>query len=463
MKTKQLFSLLFLFFSLSIQAEIKLPQIIANNMILQQQTQAKIWGWTTNNDVINITTSWDNISYKAIPQNGLWSVKVATPKASYQAYEITISDKKDKIKLSNILIGEVWFCSGQSNMCLPVSGSLNQPQEGSLNDIALSENNNIRMYTVKRKTSDTPYADTEGSWEIAHPSTTGKFSAVAYYFGSMLQKVTKYPIALIYCAWGGTPIEAWMSNDISTPDAKVTLAHKKPSSLYNGMTHSVVGYSIKGAIWYQGEGNRFTPHKYPAQFQAMHKDLQNKWDLGEFPFYLCQIAPYSYNKNEINSAFMREAQLKIAQTQKNTAIAILMDAGEERCIHPREKRKAGERLAYIALAKNYGYTTLQYIAPTYKSVKFEGRTAILSFDNNEYGFDKKNIITEQFEVAGEDKVFHPATQVKVINHEINVTSDKVKSPKAVRYAFKNYIKGALYGANNLPVSSFRTDDWDEVN
>lgn len=242
---------------------------------------------------------------------------------------------------------------------------------------------------------------------------------------------------------------------------------KTPCSLFNGMINSFAGYAMRGVIWYQGEANRFNTKLYPALFAAMRNDWQQRWDIGDFPIYICQVAPYDYDNGKSlseqrNSAFLRETMFKIAVEQPNVEMAVLMDLGEKDCIHASRKRQVGERLSYIALARDYGYDGLEYKAPTYQSATFEDGNATIAFDNISAGFYKNRIITSQFEVAGADHKFHPATEYEIKGNKIVIKSSDVAEPIAVRYAFKDFIDGSLFGANGLPVSSFRSDNWDDV-
>jgi sialate O-acetylesterase len=456
----------------SVFAQLSLPSIFRNDMVLQQQSDVAIWGKGKPGEKINIKTGWDKKAYKTtINNDSIWFVRVRTPKASFQDYNILIQAGKYKQVLRNILIGEVWLCSGQSNMDMRVKGYVNQPTNGSQDDIVNSTNNFLRCYTLKQVSSIQQKYDCPGSWEIASPNTTGNFSATAYYFGRLLQKTINVPVGIIHCSWGGSTIEAWMSPDAMKPfpELKIPVSNddnrtrwKTPTVLYNGMLSAVVGYGMRGAIWYQGESNRTAYQRYAAQFSEMHNDWIKKWDIGEFPIYFCQLAPYKYgDESKYNNAFMREVQQKIAQTQPNTGMAVLMDVGDELCIHPANKKQAGERLAYIALGKNYGFDKFSYQSPEYKSIEIKGNKLTVRFNYASDGLTSFGRALTGFEIAGADKVFYPA-DATLIRVGIELTSPNVPVPVAVRYAFKDYIGGTLFGVNGLPVSSFRSDDWDEI-
>lgn len=463
-----------LFFATLTNAEIKLPAIFGDNMLLQQNTNAKIWGWSDKGQSVCITTSWDNKTYTVDADiSGKWESNIKTPTASNQTYDIKISDNKSSIELHNVLIGEVWLCLGQSNMEMPMKGFKGQPIEGSNEDIFRSRNQNIRIITVKRTSNLEPQDNFIGEWKEATPQTVKEFSATGYYFGRLMNEMLDVPVGLILSSWGGSWLESWMSKEILSSEFKdvklpqsledVKEKNRTPTTLYNGMIHPIKGYTIKGALMYQGESNYDRAKQYPALFQTFVKETRRIWRQGEFPFYYCQIAPYNNppEKNgDFNGAYLREAQYKSAQVIPNSGMVVLMDIGEEFCIHPKKKKIGGERLAMMALAKTYGMTGYAYESPTLGGMTIENSEAILSFDNapmwlTSYGKELKN-----FEIAGEDKVFYPA-KAEIKRSKVVVSSDKVSKPVAVRYAFKDFAEGDLFSTEGLPLSSFRTDDWAE--
>ncbi|MBE3087027.1 MAG: sialate O-acetylesterase, partial [Bacteroidetes bacterium] len=302
----------------TLNGEVKLPAIFGDNMVLQQQTDAAIWGTAAKNATVKVTTSWNNKNYSARAGNdGKWKLKVATPSAG-GPYEVTISDGTT-LRLKNIMIGEVWVCSGQSNMEMPMKGYMNQPIAGSIEAIATSSNPAIRLFTVKKATSLQPLDDFSGSWKNCEPENVSEFSATAYYFGLILYKTLKIPIGLINTSWGGTRIEPWISENgfqkfdfIKLPDKNQegTLSQQTPTVLFNAMINPMVGYGIKGAIWYQGESNRNEADKYEQLLPGMVENWRSVWGVGDFPFYYVQIAPYDYGTTGLSSAYLREAQLK---------------------------------------------------------------------------------------------------------------------------------------------------------
>lgn len=302
--------------SVNLFADIKLPAIFCDNMVMQQQTNAAIWGKASKNSSVKITTSWNNKSYKIrASADGSWKLKVATPKAG-GPYEIVITDGKAFI-LKNVLMGEVWVCSGQSNMEMPMKGYRNMPVLGSLDAIALSSNPNIRLFAVKKASSLNPLDNFTGNWSLCEPENVSDFSATAYYFGLMLNKALKVPIGLINTSWGGTRIEPWISESgfknfdwVKLPEKKPVdkLSPQPPTVLFNAMINPIVGYGIRGAIWYQGESNKNEPQEYQKLLPGLIVNWRSLWGIGEFPFYYMQIAPFDYGAGGLSSAYLREAQ-----------------------------------------------------------------------------------------------------------------------------------------------------------
>ena len=346
-----------------------------------------------------------------------------------------------------------------------------QPVEGTTEELLRCKDKSLRLFTVKRKASLAPLDDVTGQWNEADAASVRDFSATAYYFGRALRMQLDVPVGLIVTAWGGSACEAWMKADWLKAFPKVTLPQsdadmKKlqqrcPTALYNGQMNPLVGYSMRGAIWYQGEDNVTRADYYAELMAAMVKGWRSEWKQGEFPFYYCQIAPYDYSLikwEQYNSAYLREQQAKAETLIPNARMAVLMDAGLEYGIHPRKKREAGERMALLALANTYGVKGMPDFA-VYKSVEFKGDTAVISFDRSkEWVYFENGTTSELFEVAGCDKVFHPATKVWIERNRVYVKCDKVKQPAAIRYAFKDWAQGDLMH-DGLPVSSFRTDSW----
>jgi len=456
------------------QSQVKLPSLFSDNMILQQQSEAAIWGWSENENKITIVPSWDNKVYEVKPDNSKkWKTKISTPKAG-GPYEIKISDGKEII-IKNVLIGEVWLCSGQSNMEMPMKGYKGQPVLGSNEAILKSKNSNIRFITVPRGKTVEMQNDFKGFWLEAEPKTVAEFSATAYFYARLLNEILNVPIGLIHVSYGGSCIETWMSKETTQPYQGKRIPqqgdslkdpNRTPTVLFNSMLNPVIGYGIKGAIWYQGETNYVNADDYSRLFPAMVKEWRSLWELGNFPFYFAQIAPFNYKiykpdvayQEKYNSAYLREAQLKSLDTITNSGMAVLLDIGEEYCIHPSDKKTGGDRLAYLALNKTYGIEGIGADCPVYKAMEIKDSLAILSFDKIPNGLTSFGKEITSFEIAGSDKVFYPA-KAQLKSKSVIVSSPMVKEPIAVRYAFKDFVIGELFSTEGIPVSSFRTDNW----
>lgn len=472
--TKWLFlASVFLAFSYNMYAEISLPAFISDGMVLQQQTNASLWGKAIPHKQILIRTSWDEKEYVSkVNKDGRWQIQVKTPQAG-GPYSVAFIEEQDSVIFSDVWIGEVWLCSGQSNMEMPMKGFKNQPVEGSNMDILKSTNQQLRLFTVKRNSTVSIQEDVEGEWLTSNPASVREFSATAYYYGRLLQEILKVPVGLICSCWGGSTIEAWMDNDMLRPFHEIKIPqneedikekNRTPTALFNAMIAPLVGFTLRGVIWYQGESNYDRHKSYADLFVAMVNGWRRKWNQGAFPFYYCQIAPYDYGlitsqgKEVINSAYLREAQMKAESRIENSGMAVLLDAGLEKGIHPPKKRIAGERLALLALAQTYKIGGIAANSPVYKDVIIKGDTAILSFDRAEMWLTSPSGDLKNFKVAGSDKKFYPA-KAWISRSKVCVRSEAVKHPVAVRYAFENYVEGDLYGTEGLPVSSFRTDNW----
>ncbi|MDB4584313.1 hypothetical protein N9164_14265 [Draconibacterium sp.] len=460
--------LVFFLVSVSLKAEVKLPAIFGDNMVLQQQTDAAIWGNATANKTVKVTTSWNKKSYSTkADSDGKWKLKVQTPVAG-GPYSIDISDGKT-VKLNNVLIGEVWVCSGQSNMQMIMNGYYNQPILGSNEAIATSTNKNIRLITIERDKSLEVKDNFKGDWRACNPGNVADFSATAYFFGRMIQNALDVPVGLICSAWGGTRIEPWISENgfknfdwVNLPDKNQQgdFSQQTPTVLFNAMISPMVGYAIKGGIWYQGESNRNEPKEYEKLMPGLIENWRAEWGIGDFSFFYCQIAPYDYGTNGLNSAYLREAQYNASMALPNMGMACLMDVGEKHNIHPADKEAAGERLAYLALAKTYDMKGFEFSGPKLDNMTVEGSVVKLTFRHAEHGLTAYGKELVNFKVAGENKRFVPATAF-ITNKGITLFLPSVEKPVAVRYAFDDFVVGELYNNEGLPASSFRTDDWEE--
>jgi hypothetical protein len=486
---------------LTVVAQVKLPALVGNNMVLQQNSKVNLWGWATPNEKINIQLGWANSPLEIVAkEDGTWKVSVDTPKGCDKSYDIIIQ-ASNKIILHNVLIGEVWICSGQSNMYFPVGKEEGTWKTGVVNyeeEIKNAVYPNIRIFTVLTKASQKPLEDVTGSWKECSPNSIKTFSAVAYFFGRNLYQKLNVPIGLISSSWGGTKAEAWTSQNvleentdflpILETDAKNEKLYqekleayylnlkaertannndlsksqlKKPKKednkmsyvLYNAMLHPLINYTMKGVIWYQGESNAEQAYLYRSLFPAMVKNWRSDWNQGDFPFYFVQIAPHKSQNPDI-----REAQLLASKSIANSGMVVTTDVGNATNIHPIDKQTVGDRLSLLARAKTYNEADLVYSGPIYNQMKIKKARVQLFFDYAESGLVKNGDVLKEFEIAGNDKVFYPA-DAKIDGKTVVVSSSKVKEPVAVRFAWKAIPEPNLFNKENLPASPFRTDDW----
>jgi sialate O-acetylesterase len=489
-------------------ADIKLPAIIGDNMVLQHGEKVSIWGWADPGEEIMVGVSWNSMKWAVTAdKDGKWSFKMTSPKVG-GPYEMTLNGK-NSITIKNFLVGEVWVASGQSNMQWTVSNSANAEQE-----ITEANYPKIRLFYVTRKVADKPQSDCEGSWVECSPETVPGFSAVAYFFGRELYKQLNVPIGLIHTSWGGTPAEAWTRREVleampecapilkryadavaNYPKAKEEYEQKlaewkeaaakakadginpprrpgepfgpghphSPAGLYNAMIAPLIPYGIAGAIWYQGESNAGRAYQYRTLFPAMIKNWRDDWGLGQFPFLFVQLANFMAIKPEPTEsawAELREAQL-MTLSLPNTGMAVIIDIGEANNIHPRNKQDVGKRLALWALVNTYD-KELVYSGPIYKSMKVDGNSIVLSFDHVSGGLIAKGgEELKGFAIAGADKKFVWA-DAKIVGDTVVVSSNEVSEPVAVRYAWADNPVCNLYNEEELPASPFRTDDWPGV-
>ncbi|MEM8891137.1 MAG: sialate O-acetylesterase [Bacteroidota bacterium] len=448
------------------QAKIWTPSVISDHMVLQRNSTAKLWGWSTNtNEELKIFTSWDEKETATKVDQGYWEVELATPEAG-GPYEISIIGHEN-LSFKNIMIGEVWICSGQSNMeWTPLMGLDNAEEE-----IAAANFPNIRFFTAPKRKSDHPQDDIPAEWAECSPETMKNFSSVAYFFGRKLHKNLEVPIGLINTNWGGTNVEVWIPQDRFVKDEALVRAAEKirrvpwwPEEVgvcYNAMIHPFIKFNIAGAIWYQGESNRVNAFSYYKSFPLMIESWRDLWDK-EFPFYFAQIAPFNYkSKLNIDAAVVRDAQLYTMLNVPNTGMAVTNDIGNLADIHPQNKQDVGKRLALWALAKTYGRTDVTFSGPIYSSMEIRKNSIVLSFDHVGGGLMKKGDELKEFYIAGKDKVFHKA-EARIKGDKIWVSSSKVNSPHAVRFAFSNKAEPNLFNRAGLPASAFRTDDWEII-
>ncbi|MGM9804105.1 MAG: sialate O-acetylesterase [Muribaculaceae bacterium] len=456
---------------------VELPAIIGDNMVLQQQCNAKLWGWSKSGEAVTVTTSWNGAEYVAKANGqGRWEVAVSTPAASFEPYEITIADAQSLVTLRNVLVGEVWFCSGQSNMEMPLAGFWTQPVEGSNREIAYSGEyrGRIRMATVPKVAALEPAERVDGAWQECEPQNAAWFSAVGYFFAQSLTRMLNVPVGIINCSWGGSHVEGWLPKEVLSDYADIDIKQAgnsevcqwdQPMIMYNGMLHPLIGYTVKGFLWNQGESNVGHHDVYAQRLARMVALWREQWQLGNVPFYMVEIPPYSYGDPEgTYAALLREAQHKSVALIENSAIVCTSDLvkpTEVEDIHASNKRPIGERLAFVAAVKTYGINGVACDSPTFKSVVVnDDGSATLHFANADEGFSPNRTV-EGFEVAGADRVFHKADARVVDVKYIKVSCPQVKQIASVRYCFKNWAIGKVHNMRWLPLVPFRTDDWEK--
>ena len=459
------------------QAKVSLPPVFADNMVLQQQTDAAVWGKAAPGAKVVITTTWAKAkTVVKAGEDGKWFARVATPVAG-GPYEITFNDG-DKVTLKNVLIGEVWICSGQSNMYQPMKGYSAQPTAGAADLILDAKPSTpIRSCNVKKVVALEPQDECECTWYVNNQEGVAEASAAAYFFAKRIYDVLGVPVGIINASWGGTPIRSWMSREVLEAEfaSDVKLSHfaegklpkKNPqysaAVLYNGMLKSLIPFTAKGFLWYQGCADRNQYKLYTRLQPAFAKMLRDDWGNEKMPFYFTQIAPYKYDNPEGYSAgFMMWAQAQTLETIPYSGMATTHDAGELYCIHPANKKAVGDRLAYLALANDYGVKCIEAKAPMPKEIKFADGAAYVEFECSELGVSPINKpLVGSFELAGEDKVFYPAVAVlRTDRRSIKVTSDQVAEPVAIRYGMRNWSEALIFNNFGVPASPFRSDDWD---
>lgn len=483
-------------------AELKLPSIIGDNMVLQRDLENPIWGWANADAPVKVTIAGQTHDTKADAE-GKWQVKLAPMAGSHYALRMVVSSGSEQIVLTNIVVGEVWVCSGQSNMQWNVASADDPDLE-----IATANYPNIRLISVPQVGTQEVQDDFKGQWDICTPATVGDFSAVGYFFGRQLHQTLGVPIGLIDNAWGGSAAEAWVERGTLEKDGRFAdyiaqweeieknfdyekamadwkvqaekakaegknpprpprdqlRGQHRPGNLWAGVLSPTIGYGIRGTIWYQGESNAGRAYQYDDLFGLMITEWRKAWGQGDFPFYWVQLADF---RDETNTPGDDEwAELREAQTNTlalpNTGQAVIYDLGEGRDIHPRDKQNVAKRLARIALARDYG-TKIAYKSPSFESMEIQGNKAILTFKDvgsTLYTFDTRE--ATGFAVAGEDKVWHNATGTLQGNNKVVVTSDAVEKPVAVRYAWAVNPVANLQSREGLPVVPFRTDDWPQI-
>ena len=440
-------------------ANVSLPNIFSDNMVLQRNSEVKIWGWGNPKEEIKLVAGWNNQEYKTVANNqAKWEITIKTPEAGGP---FTISIKGyNEVVLKNILIGEVWLCSGQSNMEMSVSWGIDDGEEEAKN----ATNPNIRFFTVPKLTAESPQNNLLGNWVESTPETMKYFSAVGYFFAKRLREDLKnVPIGLISSNWGGTPAEIWMPEDVVNNDPLLLENAKKlneqeygprqPGRAYNAMIYPIVGFKIAGTLWYQGESN-VGSLVYDKTLGALITSWRKEWK-DDFPFYYVQIAPFKTGSNNFSNVTVRDSQRKLLKEVSKTGMVVISDISDTIDIHPKNKKSVGIRLANLALADTYKVNTNLVNSPLFKNIKIEKNKVVVSFDYAEglYFKDKKS---NQFEVAGTDGVFYPA-EASIKNNEVILTSKKVLNPVKVRFAWGNTTQSDLFNKANLPASCFTTE------
>lgn len=504
--------------AVSARAELKLPAIIGDNMVLQQKQANPVWGWDAPGTQVTVTFAGQTKTAKA-DDKGKWTVKLDAVPANAKPATITIKGSTTK-ELKNVLVGEVWICSGQSNMGFNLSSTWDADL-----DIAQAKFPQIRLISVPQVGTQEIQDDFKGQWEECSPANAGQFTAVGYHFGRVLHEMLGVPVGLIDNAWGGSACEAWVKRDVLEKDPrfasiiarwkqteatftqeaydKQMAEHKakaeawgkaraeaakagkyfttqaprppqnlltgqhRPGNLYAGVLHPTIGYGIKGVIWYQGESNASRAKEYGDLFPFMIEHWRKEWQQGDFPFYWVQLADFkAYQTEPVESdwAELREAQTRTMSKLKHTGQCVITDLGEANDIHPKNKRDVAERLARWALVKDYGQN-LVYRSPELKDAKFDGGKALLTFDYAPQGL--RTVDTDDakgFMICGEDKkwVWAKASIIggsKKGTNQIEVSAEGIAKPVAVRYAWADNPVCNVYSAEGLPVTPFRTDDF----
>ena len=488
------------------RADVKLPSIFTPHMVLQQGQNDRVWGKADPGEEVTVKIA-DQVKTTKANALGKWTVTLDSLPVG-GPHTLTVLGN-NMITIGDVLVGEVWLCSGQSNMQFAVSTA----NDGDLQS-RTAKYPRIRLISVPQVGTQDPKDDFEGTWELCTPETAASFSAVGYFFGRTLHQALDVPIGLIDDSWGGSACEAWVRRDLLAADAKYQplmarweqiennvparqaeyekkladwkeaaakakadgkkppampqgpdaqlKGNSRPANIYNGVLKPTIGYGMRGAIWYQGESNAGRAYQYRDLFPLMIQSWRDEWGIGKFPFYWVQLADFQAYKSEpaeSNWAELREAQTMTMSKLPNTGEAVIIDLGEAQDIHPRNKLDVANRLVRWALARDYG-VNVPYQSPTYKEMEKQGKKIVLTFDHVGAGlkpFDVADL--KGFAVAGSDRKFAWADAKVVGNNKVEVWSDDVPDPVAVRYAWADNPVCNLYSKEGLPATPFRTDDW----
>lgn len=447
----------------SANAYLHLPDIFSDNMVLQQQSIIHFYGWSNPTQKVKVIASWssDTITVPVL-SDAKWTVDLKTAAAG-GPYRLTIVGDTT-ITINNVLIGDVWICTGQSNM----EFSADWHRDYYKNEVANANHPQIRFFHIEKVSAPYPQQEVRGKWEVCTPQTMHSFSAAGYFFGRTLQENLHQPVGLIESCWGGTPVETWTPGEVFKTNEKlaVSAAELVPvpwcpvltGVAFNAMIAPITKFPIKGAIWYQGEANTVNPEMYEETFAAMIHTWRELWKEN-FPFYFVQIAPFNYGPGN-KAALVREQQLKAYRKIPNTGMVVVSDiTGDTNDIHPINKIDVGKRLAAWALANTYEKPGIPFSGPLFRSMEISGNKAIIHFDFANNGLMKKGNNVEEFVIAGADKKFYAANAI-IKDSVIIVSSPNVSHPVAVRMGFTNTAIANLYNKEGLPASPFRTDDWE---
>ena len=466
------------------QAKVRLPHIISDNMVIQQQTEVRLWGWAQPGKTVKVTASWNSEAATAkAGKDGRWLVKVKTPKAGYEPLTITFDDG-EPLTIGNVVAGEVWVCAGQSNMEMPVKGFGQCPVKDynhHVLDAALSKG--VRSVKIPSVMSATPQDDAQCEWLQCSPKTVGEFSATGYFFARLLSRTLDIPVGIIEANKGGSRVESWLTKEnlekyTDDPTDSVEISRKWAQYDYlrsllwgNGTFNPILNYTVKGILYYQGCSNVGDPgDQYSQRLKLLVEQWRSQFALGEIPFYFVQIAPFQYGDglDGTSGALLREQQWKAAQIIPNSSLVCINDLVypyEYSQIHPAQKQPVGERLAFTALNRDYGYETVNYKSSSYKDMTIKNDTVFIHTQDN-YWCEAPFEGIQGFEVAGADKVFHPAEAHHFWrpgggywDEALIVVSPEVKQPVAVRYCFRNFQLGNVKNGAGLPLFPFRTDNW----
>lgn len=451
-------------------AKVKPASVITSDMVLQQQTDARLWGTATPGSTVTVTPSWDSVPRTAkTDPDGKWDLTVTTPAGSFTPYEITLTDGDEPVILTDILVGEVWLASGQSNMQMPLKGYPGCCVEGGFDEIAhsASKAGRIRMITVPLTQSYTPLDTVAARWEKPSPDTAPEMSALAWHYADRLSAVLEVPVGIISAAYGGAKVESWTPRDMleGYPDVSLdpavldTMVHYlRPLLAYNAMFHPLRHFTVRGILWYQGCSNVDSWTTYAERLAAMVTRWRKEMGQGDIPFYAVEIAPYDYESGM--APYLREAQWKSVKMIPEADMICINDlvAPHERFnIHPADKASVGKRLCDLALVKTYGRRQFMAGSPRYKSHTVDGAELRVAIDSPNGGVCR-NYDIRGFEIAGADGVYHPA-EAKFLwqTNEVVLTSPDVPAPVNARYCFRDFMPGTLHGGNYLPLIPFRTD------